>query len=239
MLLIGIILYICLSTLQNFVPLYMKLCIMYRFIVTCFLLIGLPSCSKEKSRKWLVVDLFVKNELTQLSVKTRVELQYVEPAFAFGSVTKKVDLGYTSEDGQMKIEQEVSRRAGGFILNLYAPGYTCPTYEVLPAHIEKGFTMKKKNVKHIYLKPRYYYRLESIKNINCFNSQDSMWINGSSYAYAGCTDQSYQVFGELPICLETPNFHLDLKIKRNEVITYESRDFILSHGITTDIKIEY
>lgn len=211
---------------------------MYRFFFTCIILLVLFACSKETNKRWLVVQLLVKDNLSKLPLKARVEFQYNEPVLFGGSVTKTIKLGETDDKGWMFIEQHLSRKADNLKLNIYAKGYIYPTIENMPSAVEEHFNLKNGNLRHVYLDPLYFYHEQSVKNINCFNQQDSMWINESAYVFVGCVNSHYQLNG-IPRYTKNPNLHYNLKIKRNGVVTYMQKDIVLPHKTTTYVDIEY
>lgn len=72
---------------------------MKKFLTYSVLLLLLFSCSKEKSKKWLVIDINMTNSTTGLAVNGSFELEYRQPKIVGEDKLVIEDLG-NSEDGK-------------------------------------------------------------------------------------------------------------------------------------------
>lgn len=120
----------------------------------------------------------------------------------------------------MNIELEVNRKNQGYKLNIYPakqgysmPGSPSPTRVIPLSHPGKNF-------KVVALSQGYLFR-PSIKNINCHNEQDSMWLNSlpDEHAYTGCTDIDLSNAPGYPAWSLEPVLNYNVRVKRNGVTT--------------------
>lgn len=177
-------------------------------------------------------DLLVRDSNTGLPVETKVFLYYYKKND--GSDAGSTELGTTDEEGRLRIRQKLANR----------------TYKNMLT-FEKGYNaiaVSADGARHkiiVELKPsyRYTYRLNSI---HCFDETDTLWFTSNADFImnplsTGCIDKTYVSLhpGLGPLRTPNPTLHLNLKIKRNGVVTYSERNFTLDQHSVTPVTVEY
>jgi len=214
------------------------------FLKTQLLLILLPlvfyGCQKEKT---FYLDLTVQDAETGDPVQVSAVLFYGHEG---GTDNQgEISLGNTGEDGHMVIKKNVGKK-GGLELRLYAgENYT----HVLAYHsYSYSFKVSKgsKVTKTVKLTQKYRY-LVSIKNVNCFDETDSVWISlneqpySPTYKFVGCVDTIpiYPWTSPLSYTSLTQQASFHVKVKRNGQLTEYDETKNLTKGIISPISIHY
>lgn len=204
------------------------------------------SCGKEHNHWLLLADITVLDYHTHEPIQYDVVLTYID-SFGFGQATEETDsLGSSDNAGNFKMERRIHpANQGAFKLLLYGPGgysnsnpgWNAPCYTFSPKH-------KSANQKTIYLKQYRRYDLH-LKNINCTGPQDTVWITSSgilygAWAFTGCQDNTYSssVYG----CygkFQDENITIDIKAKKNGIVTTTHQTFPLQMNTVNLLNIEY
>lgn len=210
-----------------------------RIAIILSALLVFSACSKENSKKWLLADLTIMGATDGSAVPSTVELEYTVVTL-LGSYVEKKQLGSTGDDGKMNIELEVRKKNQNYKLNIYPgkSGYYIPGSQS-PARVIP-LSHPGKNIEVVSLPKGYLFR-PSVKNINCYNEQDSMWLNSfpNEYAYTGCTDIDLSNAPGYPAWSEEPVINYDIRVKRNGVTTEFQKSFALERDIVNHFVIEY
>jgi len=84
----------------------------------CFVCFCLAGCSKESSNRWMNADVFVSNAADNKPLVTKVELHFARKV-AWGYNVTVRDMGWTSEDGKLHIEEQIPANAVQCELHVY------------------------------------------------------------------------------------------------------------------------
>jgi hypothetical protein len=143
------------------------------FLLVCLFIF---SCSKEKSKKWIVFDVHVKNKVNLEPVPATFELVYYTNGL-LGEDHKTYQAIGSSATGELKGEYSVPRSSYSHELIVKSP------VNAIPGLIYTGgrpVSKKAINEMDILLNPTYIYSL-NFQNVNCFDETDSLWFTGDDH----------------------------------------------------------
>jgi len=214
------------------------------FLKTHLLLILLPlvfyGCHKSNT---LYLDLTVVDSETGDPVQVSAWIYYGMEGGTDNQGT--IQLGNTGEDGHMKVQKELGRK-GKLELRLHGGKYYTHAMSTIFNYSQSSSIGGGKSKRTIQLKPMYHY-LVSIKNVNCFDATDSVWISlndpvmSPKYKYAGCADVTPLLggFSNLSYTSITQQATFHVKVKRNGQVTEYDEIKNLTKGIISPISIHY
>lgn len=157
----------------------------------------------------------------------------------------EIQLGNTGEDGHMEVQKELGKK-GKLELRIYGGKYYTHAMSNISSISQSSSIGTGKIKKTIQLKPMYHY-LVSIKNVNCFDATDSVWISlndpvmSPKYSYVGCADVTPLLggFSNLSYTSVTQQASFHVKVKRNGLVTEYDEIKNLTKGIISPISIHY
>jgi len=205
-------------------------------IILCAL-IFLASCSKEKSDRFVVLDVDVINADTGNPIDAEFRFTYhYSGLFTAGGEVFKIG---SAKNGHFYKEVKVPRKATYFKLEYHsvAEDILVPEFGSEPFYKEVDFEIKsrEKNKITIEVKPIYKFYVHLI-NLNCFDETDTLWVVDSTYNinpdyefFTGCIDI---VVGGPAISKEQKRTDY-FKLKRNGIITYFSKQFYFDSQFST------
>jgi hypothetical protein len=211
-----------------------------------FLLILLPVASACRKEAELNLDITVVDDETGEPVVCYAEAHYEKTGSQ--DIGGNINLGDTDGEGRLRVRKVIGRNKHGLELHLYAGKfYThCMPLSMGWQSNTSPLSKGRKVSKTIRLKPMYHYKV-SIKNVNCFDETDTVWVSlnnevlGQSYRYTGCADVT-PILGGVPGISYTStssvaSFHI--KVKRNGQTTEYDEAKQLTKGIVSPIAINY
>ena len=209
---------------------------MKNLIYLLLILIGITSCNKEKSKKWIIAEVTFLDEFSNDAVAASVQLEYYSPAM-FGSIHNVIDLGLTDENGTIRVEHKVKRKDYGFKLVAtpthqwyHIPHSTPTTVKSIPLEESSDNSFSS------YFQPTFPFSLR-VTNVNCQAPSDSIWI--MSRTFAGCVDTlDVGSYGNSGLGFQQ-NITVTYTVKKLGVINNLSQDFILEPLTITPIEINY
>ena len=162
------------------------------FFATC-----LTSCSKEKSNRWLVINLNIKDANTWKPITTRLKLAYYDGGTSFlGESHEKVrDLGPTV-NGSYYNEIEISKKWHNIRLMVLAGGiYVGGSFGIERSYKLNPDTNNKLNLEWTAVTNSVNI---SLTNNDCFDEADSLWVSHENTdgtftepaIYTGCIIES-------------------------------------------------
>lgn len=214
--------------------------------ILLILLVVFPVVSACHKNREVYLDIQVVDDETGEPVICYAEAHYewTGGQDKSGSVV----LGDTDGEGRLRVRKDIGKNRGGLQLYLYAGKfYThCMPLSMSWQSHTSDLSTGSKIKKTIRLKPMYHYRV-SIKNVNCFDETDSVWISVNNdnqtpvYRYAGCADETPILGGLSDISFTSlasvVSFHI--KVKRNGQVTEYDETKQLTKGIVSPIAIDY
>ena len=185
------------------------------------------SCTKEKNKKWVVLDLTLMEKNSKELIDGEFKLFYASSSgLILGGTSGEVYLGHTV-NSKLHKEIKVPKRSSYFKLKCYTPynqnyalgsiGQYEKYYEELPYKIDNT----KLNKINVEITPYYQYRLH-INNTNCYDMTDSIFISNveiNNLIITGCHNDT---LNDVPIATRDSTMMLYYKLKRNNIITYDS-----------------
>lgn len=205
------------------------------YLVVLVFLILSGSCTKSKSRSWIVGEITVVDEESNKPVKARFELEYYERSL-LGSEEKSLELGVTDDHGFFQFEEEMNRKNDGYKLNVFGGLGYCPYgYYMVARVVDLG--KRSKNQITVEL-PRFYYAKTILHNQSCYDETDSVWIKWplrdslSKHAYAGCIENEL-----LPSAYKL-NTYSDKYVEFTTVSKKNNHWDTIVHGVTLTHLIE-
>jgi hypothetical protein len=208
--------------------------------------LSLVSCSKERSNKWVVIDLNVVSQYTGEPIEAGLSLEYYYQTMDGASATPidrtgVIPLGKTT-DGYYYTEQDVSDISEHLYLIIM------PTDQDFYPQDEEQFLYRKKVLVYRFQKneltvevgqSRYPYRI-NLKNTSCYDETDTVWVMHDSDhpigTYAGCWDDflsedfTYSAGNERAF---------QIRSKKNGVIEEFEVSHTLQPGTFNELLIEY
>lgn len=211
-----------------------------------FLLLLLPVLSACRKERELNLDITIVDDETGEPLMCSAEVFYNWSGGTDNEGT--VALGETDGEGRLRVRKDIGRKRGGLELRIYAGKfYThCMPLSMSWQSTTSDVHTGSKITKTIRVKPMYHYKV-SIKNVNCFDETDTVWISlnneelGQSYRYTGCADVTPILGGVTGISYTSTSsvasFHV--KVKRNGQTTEYDETKQLTKGIVSPISINY
>lgn len=210
-------------------------------LVTIGLCLCVISCSKENSKRWLIAEIHVEDEVTGLPVESEITLVYSFSSSALGATDYEIELGDTDSQGRIEIQQKITRKATNIHLEIRSKtGFYNYPWQIGEATEEQPLNVKGKNILNIKLKPLYPYTL-NFENVSCTGPTDTLWCtsNVQPQMFTGCADTSVLSAYGMTWVLNSPILNLDLTSKKAGVITSWNESITLTHGALTEIQIDY
>ncbi|MFT5821786.1 MAG: hypothetical protein ACI8ZM_003042 [Crocinitomix sp.] len=215
-------------------------------ILICVLSLTLSSCSKEKSNKWVVIDLNVVSEFTGEPIEADLKLEYYYQTMDGASATPidrtgNIVLG-TTIGGYYYVEEDVSDISHNLYLIV-----TPSDRDFYPDDLENFFYLKKvrvyrfnKNVLTVEIgQSRYPFKI-NLKNTSCYDETDTVWVTNKFDqpigTYTGCWDG---YLSEDVVYQHGNEIAFKLRSKKNGVIADFEVNHILQPGVFNEILIEY
>ena len=197
--------------------------------------LNLFSCEKSGSRN-VNFELTVTDKQTGAPVKASVFIRYEQtPASLKYS---SASLGMTDASGRLTVKRDFPDQLYNAELlisgagNYGFPGVNFPDYGL------KIQATKSKKIYHVQLAP-YYYGTLHLKNMNCLDETDSVWVSNdqtsSIYSADGCADT---IIPSVFFSFE-PTVVTTIHVKRNGNTTQSSQTFQHQHNLISDFWIEY
>jgi hypothetical protein len=203
-----------------------------------FVILFFSACSKEKSSKWMVIDLSIKNGITGLPVNTYVEFEYWDGGTPFLGQSHQytIDLGPTT-DGRLKTEFKIGRRYHDMALKLFVGGVYTGGFTM---HWKYKLSATSNNQLDLVWTPICYVTKVQVTNASCFDETDSLWVQqikdgldyGEPSLFTGCVEgKTYSTNSFDSYCyVFDSTLHLKFITKKNEVIDSFLVDIPLEHG---------
>ena len=217
------------------------------FLLLTFSILFL-SCSKEKSRRWMVADITVLDYYTHEPIIYTAVMTYTDGS-GFQATHELDSLGNSDTNGHLKVEDRTSRHQIGFNLELHSLSSATAMYSPwLVVHLggllyETKLDIKEANKMTVYLKPYRTFKIH-INNSNCSGSTDSLWINfpngeyKQSFLFTGCQDSIYGNDDFFNLTQE-PTINVHIKSKKNGVVNISDQTFNLTPGFNNMVEIDY
>lgn len=227
----------------------------YLFHVLLATIFILSSCSKEKSKKWVILNLNVVSAKTGLPVESMVWIQYTYqantgPNYPPQYLTEKIQLGSTV-DGKLHAEVDVSTIPEK--LQLKVAPYDHEIYIQLP-HLKYFYTWSKEldrtetNDITARLTPAYYRYKPYLHNTSCYNETDSLWLYVSHddnfdrllpHVFTGCTDGYVDEVMFKSVFKESAKTNFKMVTKKNGILDSTITTQFLEHEIINEFTLEY
>lgn len=217
---------------------------MKNLLVLAVLGVVLMGCSKERSRKWMIIDLSITSAITGEPLDARLELEMRDRRIPLSQPEDLIrePLGETV-DGKFFIEKEIDRNFTQFRLYVFADDeyYTHPFSEESDI---VGLTSTRKNEIELELSPRFFEIETTVINTACTDDTDSLWIrkifdNGNEVEPALFTGCYNQVTDMLPTISFESNISYEVTRKRAGVTDKFMLDYELESNKLNQITIEY
>lgn len=219
----------------------MMKCFQYLFILSlsALVLFTFVGCKKQKT---LHVDLTVRDFNTGEAIKANVSLEYTNQV-GQGNTTILMPLGETDNDGKLEIKKYLGKKYNLRLIVYGGVNYThcMATYSY---GVETRTGRKQKVVAELHRQYRY---LLSLKNINCFDQTDTVWVTlnetffSPTYRLVGCVDTTVFLGGSSTLSWSSlslqPIFHII--VKRNGVTSESNYQGLLQNNVITPIQIDY
>ncbi len=219
---------------------------MTKIILPLLTVLVLVSCSKEKSKKWLVIDITMSSASTGLPVDGSFELWYRQgTALPLGEDQLVYrNLGQSS-NGVFRKEIQLNKRVHSLELVSTLPFAYGGTPPYWPGGRTYQLSMSSKNSFNVILEPLWYETELKMSNLNCFDQTDSVWIkiyrqynwSTPSEALTGCfSDSIVSPTGTV----YTTNGQLKTRVitKRNGVVDSSDYTFPLEHETLNHVHID-
>jgi len=217
----------------------------------------LSACSKEKSKRWLVLDVTIHEKFKGIPEECLIEIGYdymyqEDPKQQPYQKTNKYTLGKTT-NGHFTKEVKISKALGEKYLYIYATP-TRKAFENYPYIFtgnRKHINLETSNYIEYNISQGYYLAQLTCINTNCFDDTDSMWFTMSPYenfeVYSpnappktyinnGCQEKTYFDSG-LAFFLE--DIYFKVIRKKNNVIDTTIHHFKLTAGVLNELEIKY
>jgi hypothetical protein len=219
---------------------------MKKSVLYLFLILSTLSCSKEKSKKWLVIDINMTSATTGQPVDASFELWYRQgTALPLGEDQLVWEQLGSSTNGKFYREIELNKRVHSIELTSRVPfayGGSPPSWPGGPTY---NLSMQSANTYNVVLDPAWYETELKLSNLNCFDDTDTTWLKIERFGnwssgeepMLGCfTDSIISPNG----IVYTPHglLHLRLITKRNGVLDSTEYTYTLEHETTNDIHID-
>lgn len=217
--------------------------IIFLSLIIVFLFQG---CTKQKN---LNLDLTFVDSETSEPVQAGVWVHYGDLYEQFGEYGE-IYLGHTDQEGHLKVTRDMGKK-GNCYLFIYGDEFHthCMNLQYGIRTKQVGVVKGQKVKATIKLDPVYHYKLH-IKNVNCFNQTDSVWISVNNQQYMpkytldGCVDMTVQygfnsVVQGISYTSASSLISFHIKVKRNGQITEYDETKQLTRGMITPISIEY
>lgn len=193
-------------------------------------------CTKAYQKDWLVADITVKNAVTGQPVKAYFILRWHESILFSQGEDEEIILGGTDENGNLKVQKEISRKNPVFSLDVYpqVKYYVEPVAQGFPAQTVKLYGRGKNEIT-INLDPYYAFILNA-KNVNCMGVSDTAWItvNGHVDTLIGCADEEVKgryggssAYHEITDCISTSNLIVQIRTKKSGIENSYTQNFTL------------
>ena len=188
----------------------------YTLLLPVSIACAMTSCKKERT---LDADLTVRSAKDGSAIPGATII-YEYKGQASAELVKE-EVGTTDENGKFHFSRKVARFDTYTRLRIHAEGYENAYTYGFEVYIEPG----KDNTIEKQLNPCYHFAF-SLKNLNCFNETDTVWVNNlydyqpNSLIFTGCVDTILKFF-EYPYTGWTyyDNKTINLTVKRNGVVT--------------------
>lgn len=163
-------------------------------------------------------------------------------------VAGEIYLGQTDSNGKLRVKKDIGDKR---FQKLYIYGGKFYTHSMVftvgwPSKSVEISSGSKKTLT-VEVQPIYHY-FAHIKNVNCFDATDSVWITtlnqplNQSYSFAGCADETPILGGlseNISFSSYSNSISFHIKVKRNGQVTEYDETKQLTKGTITPISIEY
>lgn len=209
----------------------------FPLLILCSLI--LLSCAKEQKR--LNFDLTVTDEATGQPLNATVVLKFYPHEGQ--SATEYITLGRTDASGRLEIDAKFDERMYSPEMQITADGDYGDPASILPDATLNISAGKEKRSYTVQIAPNYY-ALVNLRNINCHDETDSVWLSNDVYpnkaCYTGCVD-GLLASAATPWTNRTtkPTITYTVKVKRDGLVYDFERTFELAPADVTEVLIEY
>lgn len=211
------------------------------------------SCSKEKSKKWVILDLNVISTKTGLPVESTVWVEYYYQAQTGASATPQehtetISLG-TTVDGKLYTEVDVSETPEKLYIKVYPnDSEIYPDYPLLKPIWSQELNRTETNTITAEITPNYYRYKPYLHNTSCYNETDTLWLyanhednfeNITPQIFTGCTDGYVDETMFRNTYMKGGETYFKLRTKKNGVVNSTTIMKTLEHEIINDFTLEY
>lgn len=213
-----------------------------------FFLLALSSCSKEKSKRWMVIDLTITSSLTGNPINAQVEIERTVGSYIpMGEdQPKREKLGVT-KGGHYYYELPISSKDYNWELILLKGGWYVGGSFYMDSRI--SLNPSKKNVLEVVWTPTHYLTTLKLNNSDCHDDADSLWVSYlSPYSgeyinekiFEGCVDNVQYLLNN-DRYLWSPGATSTFKYRsiKNGIETSGALTFDLEPEIVNEFVLEY